>query len=70
MSTGKLPPKIAETQKYKEHNSRGRPQVRWEDCVRRDMTRSGENRRWREAAMDRTLGNNVPYQPINQSTIQ
>ena len=34
---------------------RGRPQLRWEDCMRRDMRRSGEDERWREGAADRKL---------------
>ena len=34
---------------------RGRPQLRWEDCVRRDMRRSGEDESWREGATDRKL---------------
>ena len=34
---------------------KGRPQLIWEDCVRRDMRRSGEDERWREGAADRKL---------------
>ena len=31
------------------------PQLRWEDCVRRDMRRSGEDERGREGDADRKL---------------
>ena len=33
----------------------GRPQLRWEDCMRRDMRRSEEDKRRREGAADRKL---------------
>ena len=33
----------------------GRPQLGWEDCVRRDMRSSGEDETWREGAADRKL---------------
>ena len=47
--------KRAEVEKHQGRRKRGRPQLRWEDCVRREMRRSGEDERWREGAADRKL---------------
>ena len=44
MDAGKLA-KRAEVKKHQGHGKRERPQLRWEDCVRRDMRRSGEDDR-------------------------
>ena len=42
--------KRAEVEKHQGRRKRGKPQLRWEDCVRRDMSRSGEDERLREGA--------------------
>ena len=47
--------KRAEVKKHQGRGKRGRTLQRWEDCVRRDMRRSGEDERWREGAVDRKL---------------
>ena len=47
--------KRAEVEKHQGRWKMGRPHMRWEDCVRRDMRRSGEDERWREGAADRKL---------------
>ena len=40
--------KLAKGDEAEKHQGcRKRPQLRWEDCVRRDMRRSGEDERWR-----------------------
>ena len=54
IDAGKLT-KRAEVEKHKGHRKRGRPQLRWEDYMRRDMRRSGEDERWSEGAADRKL---------------
>ena len=54
MDTGKLG-KRAEVEKYQGRRKGGWPQLRWEDCMRRDMGRSGKDERWREEAADRKL---------------
>ena len=46
---------IAEVENHQGRRKRELPQLRWEDCVRRDMERSGEDERWREGPADRKL---------------
>ena len=54
MDTSKLA-KRAEVEKHQGRRKSGRPQLTWEDCVRRDMRRSGEDEIWGEGAADRKL---------------
>ena len=47
--------KRAEVEQHQGSSKSGRSQLRWEDCVRRDMRTSGEDERWKEGAADRKL---------------
>ena len=48
-------PKKAEAIKQPGHQKRGRPQLRWEDCVdlKRGVRKAGEDDKCREKAVDR-----------------
>ena len=52
MKDDKLP-KRSETKKQEGFRKRGRPQLRWEDCVKRDLTKAEEEEKWREKANNR-----------------
>ena len=52
MKDGKLP-KRYETKKQEGCRKRGRPQLRWEDCVKRDLRKAEEEEKWREKANNR-----------------
>ena len=45
--------KIPETKKHDCRRKRGRPQLRWEDCVKRDLRKAEEEEKWREKANNR-----------------
>ena len=52
MKDDKLP-KRAETKKQEGSRKRGRPHLRWEDCVKRDLRKAEEEEKWREKANNR-----------------
>ena len=52
MKDDKLPKK-AETKQQEGSRKRGRPQLRWEDCVKRDLRKEEEEDKWREKANNR-----------------
>ena len=52
MKDDKLP-KRAETNKQEGSRKRGRPQLRWEDCVKRDLRKAEEEEKLREKANNR-----------------
>ena len=52
MKDDKLP-KRSETKKQEGCRKLGRPQLRWEDCVKRDVRKAEEEENWREKASNR-----------------
>ncbi len=46
-------PKRSETKKQEGFRKRGRPQLIWEDCVKRDLRKAEEEEKWREKANNR-----------------
>ena len=46
-------PKRSETKKHHGCRKRGRPQLRWEDCVKRDLRKAEEGEKWRGKANNR-----------------
>ena len=52
MNNDKLP-KSAETKRQEGSRKRGKPQLRWEDCVKRDLRKAEEEDKWRENANNR-----------------
>ena len=49
MKEDKLP-KRADTKKQEGCRKRGRPQLRWEECGKRDLRKAEEEEKWREKA--------------------
>ena len=73
--------KLAKRTEVKKHQGRrksGRPQLRWEVCVMRDMRNSGEDERWRGGGRYKTMerknrksGSTILYPtftPVQQGT--
>ena len=46
-------PKRSETKKQEGFRKRGRRQLRWEDCAKRDLRKAEEEEKWREKANNR-----------------
>ena len=52
MKEDKLP-KRSQTKKQEGFRKQGRPQLIWEDCVKRDLRKAKEEEKWREKANNR-----------------
>ena len=50
MADGRLPKRAAAEQG---RTSRGKPRLRWEDCVKRDVKKAGEEGDWTKKTGDR-----------------
>ena len=47
------------TKKQEGFRKRGRPQLRWEDCEKRDLGKAEEEEKWREKANNRDQWNQI-----------
>ena len=63
MNDDKLP-KRAETKRQEGSRKRGRPRLRWEDCVKRDLRKAKEEDKLREKANNRD-----PWKPITKVAV-
>ena len=58
-------PKRSETKKQEGCRKRGSPQLRWDDCVKRNPRKAEEEEKWREKVNNRELRENKSQkQPI------
>ena len=48
------------------HRGRGTPQLRWEDCVKRDVRKAEEEDKWREKAVDRERWKGITAGAVQQ----
>ena len=62
-------PKISETKKQEGCRKRGRPQLRWKDCVKRDLRKAEEEEKWREKANNRDQWKEITKVDVQRSDI-
>ena len=60
-------PKRSETIKHDGCRKRGRPQLRWEDCVKRDLRKAEEEEKWREKANNRDQWKRITKVAVHRS---
>ena len=59
--------KRAEIKKRDGSRKRGRPQLRWEDCVKRDLIKAEEEEKWREKANNRDQWKRITKVAVHRS---
>ena len=60
-------PKRSEITKQGGCRKRGRPQLRWEDCVKRDLRKAEEEEKWREKANSRDQWKRITKVAVHRS---
>ena len=60
-------PKRSETKMHDGCIKRGRPLIRWEDCVRRDLRKAEEEEKWRENANNRDQWKRITKVAVGRS---
>ena len=66
MKDDKLP-KRSETKKQEGFRKRGRRQLRWEDCVKRDLRKAEGEEKWREKANNRDQWKEITKVAVQRS---
>ena len=59
-------PKRAAEIREQGRRRRGRPRLRWEDCVKRDLRKAGEEEDWKNKTRDRGRWNRVSYDAVKK----
>ena len=62
-------PKRSETKKQEGCRKRGRTQLRWQDCVKRDLRKAEEEEKWREKADDRDQWKQITKVAVHRSDL-
>ena len=60
-------PKRSETKKQDVCIKRGRPQLRWEDCMKIDLRKAEEEEKWREKANNSDQRKRITKVPVHPS---
>ena len=62
-----ISPKISETKKQEGCRKQGRPQLRWDDCVKRDVRKAEEEEKWRENANNKDQWKQITKVAVQRS---
>ena len=68
MTSAILLPKRAAELREQGRRRRGRPRLRWEDCVKRDVRKAGEEEDWKKKTRDRGGWKRLSDEAVNSST--